>query len=140
MFISCVLKIPSEARFPVWKVHFQKEIQDFSSVRVSLQNRTENVFRHVFQRACLRLQRQKQRYKSYVKCAYAHTYIFVLIYVYTIINLYAWGQHYSRISIYTCETNHITKQPRHTQPLDYLRTVTKKHGIPNYFSFTSIVL
>lgn len=77
MFISCVLKIPSEARFPVWKVHFQKEIQDFSSVRVSLQNRTENVFRHVFQRACLRLQRQKQRYKSYVKCAYAHTYIFM---------------------------------------------------------------
>lgn len=47
MFISCVLKIPSEARFPVWKVHFQKEIQDFSSVGVSLQNRTENMFRRV---------------------------------------------------------------------------------------------
>lgn len=35
------------------------------------------VFRYVFQRACLRLQRQKQRYKSYVKCAYAHTSIFM---------------------------------------------------------------
>lgn len=40
MFIPGVLKIPAAARFPVWKVslHFQKQAQGFSSVRISIPN------------------------------------------------------------------------------------------------------
>jgi len=44
MFISRVLKIPSEARFPVWKMplSFQKQVQGFSPLRLPFQNNTKN--------------------------------------------------------------------------------------------------
>lgn len=109
--------------------HRNKQSEDVFAFQNIRKYELSLVFRYMFWRACLRLQREKQRYKTYVKCRDINPMFVCLdvcIHQHQLTCTRAASE--QKISVPTGETGHFTKWPRHTPPSDYLETVIKKHA------------